>query len=278
MPFAYLSNGPVYYEVHGSGKWLTFIHGMFASHKWWKFQVEEFSKNYRVLTVDLPGHGKSYSLKGKISLDEYTSTVAELHDHLEVDKCVLIGWSLGGIISMHYAVKYPDRVEGLVIISSRCSRKLWKYKFRNFLANVIFGFKTFLEAVSLAWSAPELVDYKEEIRRELRRGVSDEVPTEYLEELVNEMLDSSLSDSFDYILDSCIEYDVSNEIQKINVPTLILVGDKDRKTPVEYSTEIHSRIKGSILRIVPSGTHYMIVEMPKAINQEIRNFLKQIRY
>jgi len=278
LPFMYLDEGPIYYEVYGCGRWLTLVHGMFASHKWWRFQKEEFSKDYKVIVLDLPGHGRSYSLKRRITLDEYAKILNDLHESLRVDRTILIGWSLGGIVSMHYAVKYPGRVAGLVVISSRCSRNPWRYRFRNFISNLLFGFRMAFESLVLTGETEKTVDYKEMLRGELMKGVSKDVPIEYLEELVNEMIDSSVGESYDYLIDSGLEYDVSEEIVDIDVPTLILVGDLDKKTPVKYSLEIHNRIKNSILRVVKGGTHYMMVEKPKTINKMVREFLSQINY
>ena len=63
-PFINVNGCNIYCEVYGnSGSWLTFIHGAWASSKWWFNQVNEFSKNYKVLTIDLRGHGKSCKIE-----------------------------------------------------------------------------------------------------------------------------------------------------------------------------------------------------------------------
>lgn len=280
MPHLRLRDGHIYYEVHGeSGEWITFIHGAFASHKWWKLQAEEFSKSYRVLTFDLRGHGSSSPLSHKASLEEFVEDLHTLHRHLGVEKTALVGWSLGGMVAMKYAVTHPDVVRALILISTRMRRRRF-YRVRATVTSLVARLSTMLEFAQLIepMQLREVPDYCEEFRRALRNGVSREVPLEYLEEIVRDFMQSSARESYGLIVKGIGSFDLSHELNRIKAPTLILVGDMDDRTPVKFSHEIHSRIVGSRLKVIRGGSHYMIVEQPRLVNLEIEGFLRELGY
>lgn len=279
MPSLKLDDGEIYYEVRGSeGKWLTFIHGAYASHRWWKFQVDELSKDYRTLALDLRGHGNSSPLRNKVTLDKLAEDVHKLHEHLGIKETVLIGWSLGGMVSMKYAILYPEVVRGLVLISTRMRRR----RFFRILAaanNLMARLRSMLDFMMIADSMEKSIpDYEKELREALKKGLPEDVPLDYLEDLTKDFLRASFKESFDFIVKSIANFRLDDGVRNIRAPTLIMVGDKDSRTPPKLSEEIHRNIANSKLKIIPGGSHYMIVEQPSVINAEIRRFLKEIGY
>lgn len=123
MPFFISSDGiEIYYECIGNGEPLVFIHGLGASSEMYKPQVEYFKKEFKVVTIDLRGNGKS----GKIvcSTDEVIDTqikdVIQLLNHLAIEQSSFVGVSYGGVLIQKLAIAYPNVVKSLIISDSFC--------------------------------------------------------------------------------------------------------------------------------------------------------------
>lgn len=110
----------MYYEVHGSGKAVVFIHDRAGSHEVWRAQVPALAGTNRVVLFDSRGAGRSYS--GQV-VDGYTTElladdVVALLDVLDIDKATLVGLSMGGGVAQMCALRHPDRVAALVLVST----------------------------------------------------------------------------------------------------------------------------------------------------------------
>ena len=108
----------VYSTSAGSGKTtVVLVHGWTCDSSSWDAQVPVLSKHYRVLTLDLPGHGRSGAPKdGKFSIDLFARAVEAVRADAHADKIVLVGHSMGAPVIRQYAHTYPDRVAGLVAV------------------------------------------------------------------------------------------------------------------------------------------------------------------
>lgn len=99
----------IYYEEHGSGEPLIFIHGWSCSHKFFKYQVEEFAKSYRVILYDFRGHGqsdRSEATERGMCLKRFAADLHELIEHLQIDGACAVGWSMGTSTLLAYAREY----------------------------------------------------------------------------------------------------------------------------------------------------------------------------
>src|ERR1700704_625643 len=111
--------GDTFVRVSGQGFPLVFVHGFTTTSEFWKEQAEEFSKSYRVIRINLPGHGASPSPASRsYRIEDFVEDVARVFQHLSIDRAVLIGLSMGGIIAQKIAVKYPHLVEALVLVDT----------------------------------------------------------------------------------------------------------------------------------------------------------------
>jgi pimeloyl-ACP methyl ester carboxylesterase len=115
---ATVDGGKVHFTQYGSGpRTILFIHGWTCDETSWSAQVPAFEKEYRVVTIDLPGHGKSEFPKDKaLSLDVFARAVEAVREEVKAEKVVLVGHSMGAAVIGQYAVKYPQRVAGLVAV------------------------------------------------------------------------------------------------------------------------------------------------------------------
>lgn len=115
---ATLDGIPLHSSSSGRGsQTIIFVHGWTCDETSWKEQVPELSKHYRVITLDLPGHGKSGSPRdGAITMDLFARAVEAVRAEAKVDKVVLVGHSMGTPVIRQYARLYPQHVTGMVFV------------------------------------------------------------------------------------------------------------------------------------------------------------------
>jgi 3-oxoadipate enol-lactonase len=126
MPFAHTNGCELYYEVtdftrpwEGEAEAVLFLHGLHGSLAWWNwFQTAVFARHYRVLTVDLRGHGKSHKPAGGYSIQNMAEDVYGVLDRLGIARTHICGASMGGMIALQLALAHPDCASCLVLVDS----------------------------------------------------------------------------------------------------------------------------------------------------------------
>ncbi len=118
MPKLLVNNTGIYYETAGQGEPLLFIHGLASSARSWKKQVPFFSQQYRVVTFDIRGHGRSDKPMEPYSIELFASDAAELLKALGIESAHIVGFSMGGMIAFQLAVEAPELVRSLVAVNS----------------------------------------------------------------------------------------------------------------------------------------------------------------
>ena len=107
------------YADQGHGTPLVFIHAFPLSRTMWDPQVQGFAKDYRVITVDLRGHGESDAPLWHYTLDQFADDLNGLLTHLSLSEAVFIGLSMGGYTLMAFSRKYPEKIKALVLADTR---------------------------------------------------------------------------------------------------------------------------------------------------------------
>ena len=140
MPIIKVSDTTIHYSDTGHGKPLVLVHGLAATLNMWIPQIEEFSKNYRVIAIDVRGVGKSGKLKGWTNiLNRQVDDLKDLLDHLDVDSAVICGVSYGGVFTQKFALKYPEKCKAIAIFDSYSTTKVRNIKELGWLINVYLG-------------------------------------------------------------------------------------------------------------------------------------------
>ncbi len=110
----------MYYEVHGSGDPVVLLHGSFMTiTNNWTGWIAELSKTRKVIAVEMQGHGRTADIKREFNFENLADDVAALLDHLKIPGADLIGYSMGGGVAMQCAIRHPEKVRKVVVISSR---------------------------------------------------------------------------------------------------------------------------------------------------------------
>ena len=118
MPICQYKHLDVYYTVAGNGPAVVLIHGFLENHSMWHAYAEVLAKRYRVVCVDLLGHGKTPNLGYIHSMEAMAEGVKAVLDHLRLKKYTLIGHSMGGYVALAFGEAYPDQVRGLCLFYS----------------------------------------------------------------------------------------------------------------------------------------------------------------
>ena len=118
MPFVAFKEARIHYQCFGQGRAVVLLHGFLGAIPVWKFIVPELAKRYKVVLIDLPGHGKSDSFGYIHKMDVMGEAVKAVLNYLNLRKYVLMGHSMGGYVSLAFAEKYMDNLRGLVLLHS----------------------------------------------------------------------------------------------------------------------------------------------------------------
>ena len=226
---------------------LTFIHGSGGCKEAWHYQTKHFPQ---ADAIDLPGHPDGEPFTSVDSYVEWLRRYIRDSGHIDV---VLAGHSLGGAIAQLYALKYPEDLEGLILIGSGARLRV----------NTMY-----LEMLEQAKSnANILEDYLDksyefidsELREVLQRKALENGPTVFL----NDML-------------CCDKFDIMDRVHDIKLPTLALCGSEDIMTPPKYTKYLANKIEGAREVIIEGGTHMVFAEKPTVVNQAIEDFLNSL--
>jgi pimeloyl-ACP methyl ester carboxylesterase len=271
MPFIELERGKLYYEISGRGRWLVLIHGAWATHEWWRWQVPKLSQNYRVLTLDVRGHGQSSPLPKPDSVDNFAKDLEALLQEVGAKEVALAGWSMGGIISMQYYLNNPSRVKALILIATRGHRnpkmklRLWLQKLQTRLS-LMMDFADYNPVI-----------YQDQVEREVKSMLSPTTPKEAVEWIMGDLANNPRKNFFE-VAQTLWDWEAGERLATINVPTLIMVGEKDNRTPPHFSHLLHEKIPNSKLVVVEDCGHYLLLERPDIVNNEILKFLEEAGY
>ncbi len=253
LPKVSLDGVGIYYEDHGEGQPLMLVHGSLASHTMWKYQVEDLSKSFRVITCDLRGHGESD--KGdpsNYSMKLFAEDLVGLAEGLGIEKTHLVGYSMGGLVAAQFAIDHPHRLHTLVLGGTPTKMPpsfSWLARLTPFF---MIRRITRLMVPRLAY------DPKGKVAKE-----GTELMTQWLSQAGKTVMIAVEKAGRAYFKK------MTTELSSISVPVLIVCGEKDSLTDGE---ELHRLIPSAKLVIVERAGHYLPMERPEVFNRLISNF------
>lgn len=262
MPSVRVGDINMYYETYGEGEPLLLITGLSADLTGWILQIVEFSKEYHVIAFDNRGSGRTDAPDIPYSIEMMADDTAGLLDALNIDQVHILGLSMGGCISQEFALKYPQRVKGLILAAT-----LGRPYPRSFHA---------LKTISMI--AHEGVSRENQIRMQLFWLFTDkffEVP-ENIELVFEGMMANPYSEplyAYERKLAAVSEFDTRDRLDQIKAPTLVLVGREDILTPVHLSEELVAGLPGAELVILDGGGHAFSGEISEKFNRAVLEFL-----
>jgi len=253
------------YQESGQGEPFTLIIGLGSDKSNWRLQTTFFGKHYRIITFDNRGSGRSDKPAEPYTIKAMADDTIGLLDHIGIERTHLLGISMGGMIAQELAIRYPERVEKLVLASTFARRE---------------GESGFSEEVSRAvktWEASP-------------QGITD---TRRVIDLILDLTFNKLSyrvlalplmrtavrfSSLRGVgeqLRATLGHDVYSRLPIIQAPTLVITGTADRVIKPSSSEVIAKSIPGSTLVKIEGGSHGLSGEMSGEFNTYVMSFLKK---
>jgi pimeloyl-[acyl-carrier protein] methyl ester esterase len=246
----------------GRGEPLLMIHGWGVNSEIWVSLVDELKLFASVYLIDLPGMG------GSSSISPYTldNIAKEIKANVPMKKFNILGWSLGGQVAMSLAIRMPEFVEKLILMSTTpcfVEKKDWPYGVnKQFFSNFELETKQNLNNTLLKFfliQTRDINDSKNVMR--------------FLKNTFIEIRDDNKS-SMQSALNVLKETDLRNEVQKIDKPTLIIAGDKDRLTSSKASIWLYEKIKGATLKEIKGANHMPFISHREIMTESVKKFLQ----
>lgn len=224
-----VSNLTMYYEEYGAGQPLILLHGFGGCTQNWAPFTESLSAHYRLIVIDLRGHGHSTNPDNKFTHREAANDVFLLLEKIGIDRFSAMGMSSGGMTLLHMATSQPARIDSMVLISAT--------------SHFPDQARAIMRRASFSTMPPQVRDMYRECAK---RG------DEQIDQLITQF--NALHDNYDDMNFT------AQSLSTITARTLIVHGDRDNFFPVEIPVNIYSAIPVAGLWIIPGGDHVPIYD------------------
>jgi len=266
MPIVTTSDGTrLRYDLGGSptGEPVLCIQGLGVDSRGWLWQRLALGRRYRVITFDNRGTGRSDAPPGPYDLDVMADDAAAVLAAAGIESAHVLGVSMGGVIAQKLALQHPGKVRSLILASTACHTHPWR---RELLEEWLVQAGTLGSRGFLIANVDRLTGGG--CTRWFWRAYARFAPGLLL----------ANSDTLVAQVQACLAIaDHRPQLGAIEVPTLVVVGQRDRLTTPEDSDELVSLIPGAELSVIPGGSHLLLIEQPFSFNRIALRFLDQAR-
>lgn len=246
------------FDTLGQGENVVLLHGFLESSAMWESFAKEWAKSYRVITIDLPGHGNSGHLEG-ISINDMADMVNEVLVHLEIEKASMVGHSMGGYVALAFADKYMDFVDRLVLYHSTAH------------ADSLEGLLRRDKAIEMLDAHPTLY-----IRQTLT-GLFWPKTVKRHQQALEKMIDCAIRNhpqGYSQAVAAMKNRPDRRHVLGGKVPVLFIAGQHDPVIPVELSEQQIKSISNGWGDVLQKSGHMSFIEQPEEAMQKISQFLQ----
>ncbi len=223
--------------------------------------MEVFSERYYCLAPDLPGFGESALPDEAFTFENYVDVVLNYLKEAKIEKATWCGLSMGGYLALRMFEREPQLCRALVLCDTKAGADTNEAKIKRWGAIQLLQ-KDRVEFVAAQWGA--LVGERSKENQALKK---------HFEELIGKITDRGIASS---LVALATRTDSTQSLSKIKVPTLIVVGEEDKVTPVSESEAMAKVISGSKVTILPKTGHLSNLENPAAFNETLQKFLSSL--
>jgi pimeloyl-ACP methyl ester carboxylesterase len=251
----------IFYAESGKGKTLVFLHGVTESLEIWDSFREQLSESFRVIVIDLAGHGKSECVDPIHTMELQAEVVSEILKKCKVKSCVMIGHSMGGYVALAFAGKYPEILKGLCLFHSHpypdtAEDRKNRSRTIEIIAKDKFGFvANFIPTLFPEGSKRK---FAKEIGKLIERA--KQIPKEGIIAAQEGMK---------------VRRNQSALLKSIEVPVLFILGLKDSKAPLDRLWQMVSLPRHSECLILRDVGHMGYIEAPSETLAMIKGFAKK---
>lgn len=238
------------YERHGKGSPLVLLHGYPLDHHLWDEVVPLLKDKFDLIIPDLRGFGESTTVNTPYTMDDFASDIAGLLDQLGIQKTAIAGHSMGGYVALAFARLYPERMNGLALVSSQVladplDRKEGRYKSAADVAEK--GIGGVVETMTAKFTSnPQWQAFA-------RKSMEMQQPAAYIGAL------KAMAE----------RVDATPLLSTLNYPVVVVHGDADVLIPIERAREVKAALPGSHLVEIPGTGHMPMCESPNETAQAL---------
>jgi pimeloyl-ACP methyl ester carboxylesterase len=248
-------------KTFGEGEPVVLLHGATGSpESYWSPQIPVLSQRFRVILMQYPGYGTEGDDEQEFSIPNTARALNELVDELDLAQVNLVGLSLGGAVSLQFALSYPQRVRRMVLADTLSGVRT--ERFRRFLEYALIG--------AIEQGGPDLMydlnlifafseRYLYENRAELDAGRSAWRSTDV--------------PRYTAMLRSILEWSVDDRLHEIETPALVLWGSEDIELPRVYSQRIADALPYAVMSVIEGAGHKSCADLPDQFNKAVLAFL-----
>jgi len=263
MPSIHVNDIDLWYEDRGTGTPLIFLHALSVDNTMWLPQISALSEaGYRVISVDLRGHGRSSAPAGPYAIPQMAADVYALVQQLDLGQVCVIGLSMGGRVALYLGLEYPDALLALVLVSTKSQPAL---EAKADLEELMLLSKQegVYQAITRWYDRPNY--------RKLALAAPGIV-----QQLLNNWQEKS-PDGFIGSARAILEMEpLDSRLSEIPVPTLAVAGELDG--PCHPYIELYRRsISNCSVGFVPGAAHFVNVENAENFNQMLLEFLRKVQ-
>lgn len=260
MPSIDRNGVPIHFDDLGSGPPVVMGHSILCSGEMWMHQLPQLAERYRVINIDQRGHGRSVPATSPYELRDMVEDVFAVMDHLEIERAVWAGLSMGGMVAMHASIAAPDRVAALLLLDTHAGEeteyKKLKYRALSIGARVL-GVRPFFPAViPLLFGRTTLAENQTLVDEWKPRF--EEIHVQSLARAVSALTRRP---------------SIVRELGEVRCPSLVIVGEEDASLPPYISQEIADALPNASLVVIPEAGHLSALEQPEAVTEAMLGFL-----
>jgi 3-oxoadipate enol-lactonase len=242
-------------QMEGGGPPLIFVHGLGLDHSYWRLQTNSFKARYMTIAYDLRGHGTTEP-KTCSTLEGHANDLAVLMEQMDVNSAHLVGLSLGSHICKQFIAMYPEKVNRMVLVSTRAKGQSSNTK-RILEEQVNKPGKLDIKlALEIGENAYFSSNASEEARSIFYDSCKHNTLASYLE-----------------AMEALSAFDHTGILPRITSPTLIISGSEDRLTTVANGEEVNRWIPKSRMTVMNNTGHLCNLENAERFNEEVLQFL-----
>ncbi|MGM0885778.1 MAG: alpha/beta fold hydrolase [Bacillota bacterium] len=252
MPVLDVDGTSLYYSVRGKGVPIVFIHPPVLTSVIFEYQMEELSEEFKVITFDIRGHGRSQYSRQPVTYPLIIEDIKQLLDHLKIKKAMICGYSTGGSIVLEYLLSCADRALGGIVIGGM-SEVRDKYLKQKISLGISLANKDAvpLLALSISWSNSNTIKLFNEMFNEALKGDARNIEQYYHYSL---------------------HYNCTHQLEKINLPILLIYGKKD-KPLYHYANLLHEKLPCTELKFIDHVKHQIPTKATNDLNESIKHFI-----
>lgn len=258
LPSVEVEGQTIAYRQTGQGPALVLLHGFLCDSRCWRHQLSHLSDRFRVVAWDAPGAGSSSDPPDTFTTASYVRCLAEFLDAIGIERAHVLGLSWGGILAQEFYRLYPENFHSLILADTYAgwrgslSETVWKERLATCLEDA---------------SGPP-----DELVSKFVPGVFTDTASQELRMEFSAIVSEFHPIGFRLMSLSSAEVDTRDLLPSVDVATLVLWGDDDRRSSLHVAQQFHAAIPGAELAIIPNAGHLSNMESPDVFNGHVRRF------